>query len=98
MSAALHDEFAAADVEHDTRVEINLSAMLLTPNYPARFVRQYTEYLAGLKAAGVRLTVGSDCHRPRYDIDFETPARMLEDVRVTEADLWRLPPRSPHQQ
>ena len=94
IPSSMHEEFAAAAVEHGARVEINLSAMLLTPHYPARFKEQYTEYLAGLKAAGVVLTMGSDCHSARYDIDFETPARMLEAVGIGDEDLWRLPPRA----
>ena len=93
VPAAMHDEFAAAAIESDTKVEVNLCAMLLNRGYPARFKEQYAEYLAGLKATGVRLTIGSDCHSERYDIDFETPARMLEAVGIGEGDLWRLPPR-----
>lgn len=91
---AMHDEFAAAAVETDTKVEINLCAMLLNGQYPARFKEQYVEYLAGLKGRGVQLTIGSDCHSARYDIDFETPARMLEGVGIGDQDLWRLPPRA----
>lgn len=94
VSAAMHGEFAAAAVENGTKIEINLCAMLLNKTYPARFKEQYTEYLAGLKGAGVRLTIGSDCHNERYDIDFETPARMLEAVGIGEKDLWSLPSRA----
>ncbi|MFH1568633.1 MAG: PHP domain-containing protein [Gemmatimonadota bacterium] len=89
---SMHEEFAAAAVAGGTRVEINLCAMLLNPHYPPRFKEQYAEYLAGLKTRGVALTIGSDCHNAQYDIDFETPARMLEAVGIGPDSLWRLPP------
>ena len=88
----MHDELAAAAVEHESCVEINLAAILLNRGYPDSFKEQYLGYLAGLKTKGVRLCVGSDCHSAQYDIDFETPAAMLGRVGITEEDLWGLPP------
>lgn len=66
---SLHDEFAAAVREHGTVVEINLYAMLLNRRYPDAFKRQYVEYLAGLKAAGVTLSIGSDHHAQSHHYD-----------------------------
>jgi histidinol phosphatase-like PHP family hydrolase len=79
-------------VEHDKAVEINISANLLNPHYPERFVRQYLEYLSELESKGVRLSIGSDCHSAHYEIDFDTVGQMLESVGI-ENDLWCLPPR-----
>jgi histidinol phosphatase-like PHP family hydrolase len=90
---SMHDEFAAAAIENGKVVEINISAMLLNPGYPERFVLQYLDYVAWLKAEGVSLCVGSDCHGEHYQIDFEAAGRMLESVGIEDADLWRLPPR-----
>ena len=89
---SMHDELAAAAIEHETCVEINLAAILLNRGYPEPFKEQYLEYVAGLKAKGTRLCVGSDCHSAQYDIDFETPAQMLERVEIVENDLWGLLP------
>ena len=93
IPASMHTEFAAALIENDTVAEANISANLLNPAYPAGFGPRYAEYLAGLKAAGVRLSIGSDCHSARYEIDFEAAWRMLERVGFTGEDFWRLPPR-----
>ena len=93
IPGSMHDEFAAAAVDHGTLVEINLSANLLNPHYPKHFVRQYLDYLAELKSRGVRLCVGSDCHSARYEIDFETTSLMLESVGIDGVDLWSFPPR-----
>lgn len=90
---SMHDEFAAAAIGHETVVEINLGANLLNKNYPESFARQYIEYLAGLKSAGVSLCIGSDCHREHYDIDLETAASMLASVGITHEELWTMPPR-----
>ena len=86
---SMHDEFAAAAVEHDTAVEINNSANLLNPHYPAHFAGQYLEYLAELKSLGVSLSIGSDCHSAHYEIDFPVVEEMLDSVGITDG-LWYL--------
>jgi len=93
IPASLHDEFAAAVLEHSKGVEINIGAMLMNPTYPSTFPGQYVEYLAGLKARGVRLSLGSDCHSPRYAPDLAAVERLLATVGLRDEDLWRLPPR-----
>jgi histidinol phosphatase-like PHP family hydrolase len=90
---SMHDELAAAAIQHGTAVEANLCAVLLNPSCHEGFRRQYVEYLAYLRQRGVTLAVGSDCHSPSYDMGFAGAAQMLEDVGITDADLWRLPPR-----
>jgi len=90
---SMHDEFAAAAREHGTVVEANLVAIILNRHYPEQFRRQYLEYLAGLKARGVTLSIGSDCHSANYDTDFDRAAALLESVGLTDADFWRLPVR-----
>jgi len=89
---SMHKEFAAAAIEHDTIVEINLGAMLLCPNYTERFKQQYLEYLAELKSRGVKLSTGSDCHSAHYEVGFEAAALMLDSVGIRDDDLWRLSP------
>lgn len=100
---SMHDEFAAAAREHGKIVEINLCAMLLCPYYPEPFKRRYCEYLAGLKEAGVTLSVGSD-HHAQFNaygesvaggpgVPFATAVAMLEEVGIRDSQLWRLPPR-----
>lgn len=88
---SMHDEFAAALIQHSTAAEVNISANLLNPGYPDTFPLQYLEYLAGLKERGVMLTLGSDCHSPRYEIAFERAEALLATVGITDADLGRPP-------
>jgi hypothetical protein len=90
---AMHDEFAAAAREHAKVVEINLDAMVLTPCYPEAFKQQYLDYLAGLQAAGVSLSIGSDCHDEHYAPDLCAAAEKLAAVGLREDKLWRLPER-----
>ncbi len=92
IPAGLHAEFAAAALRHGTMVEINLGAMLLNPEYPERFKGQYLEYLADLKARGVALCIGSDCHSRDYDADFATAAKMLAGAGFRAEDFRSLPP------
>jgi histidinol phosphatase-like PHP family hydrolase len=90
---SMHREFAAAAIEHDTTVEINIGANLLNPHYPEGFVSQYLEYLAELQSRGVLLSIGSDCHTAHYDIDFEKTSQMLESAGITD-DFWCIGPRT----
>lgn len=90
---SMHKEFAAAAIEYDTIVEINLGAMLLNPGYPEHFKQQYLEYLAELKSQGVKLSMGSDCHSAHYEVDFEKAVSMLDTVCIRDEDLWKLPRR-----
>jgi histidinol phosphatase-like PHP family hydrolase len=93
IPAAMHAEFASAAVENGKKVEINFMGILFNPQYPQRFIRQYLEYLAGLKERGVALCIGSDCHDPHYNIDFETAGNLLTSVGIEERDIWVLEPR-----
>jgi hypothetical protein len=90
---SLHDEFAAAVLQHGKVVEVNLGAMLLTRKYADSFKRQYLDYLADLKERHVPLCAGSDCHSEQYDTDFALASEMLGTVGIRDDDLWRLPPR-----
>ncbi|MBF0244489.1 MAG: hypothetical protein HQL31_04375 [Planctomycetes bacterium] len=106
---SMHEEFAFAAVGHGKIVEINLYAMLLNKDYPMAFRKQYCEYLAGLKAAGVTLSIGSD-HHSQHRVyaereehinangvseanSFDVAEAMLAEVGICDRDLWRLPPR-----
>ncbi len=104
VPSSMHDEFAAAARGHGTVVEINLDAILLNRDYTEAFKRQYVEYLAGLKAAGVTLSIGSDHHAqhlcygeepvrgegPWRDFVFGSAVALLDSVGIEDGDLWRL--------
>jgi histidinol phosphatase-like PHP family hydrolase len=92
IPVSMHNEFAAAAREHNSIVEINLEAILLNKNYPDRFKNQYIEYLAGIESAGVRLSMGSDCHGAHYETDFKKAFAMLDSVGIKDDRLWRLKP------
>ena len=87
---SMHAEFAAAAVQHDTKVEINVGACLLSPNYPESFLRQYVEYLAALRERGVQFTIASDCHASQYEPPFERAESVLEQAGFREKDFWCL--------
>lgn len=90
---SMHDDFAAAAIDNDTLVEINVNAILTKPAYPEHFKWQYMDYLVDLKQKGVIFSLGSDCHGEHYSINFEHAERMLESAGISEADIWVMPPR-----
>jgi histidinol phosphatase-like PHP family hydrolase len=87
---SMHQEFAAAAVENNIKVEINMLANLLNGKYPEKFKRQYLEYLAELKEQGVTFSIGSDCHHSHYRVPFDRAAKMLASIEITKENLWRL--------
>ncbi len=90
---SLHDEFAAAVREHGKVVEINVCAVLLNPRFPDNFKRHYCEYLAGLQAAGVPLSLGTDHHAQHRDyqaIALHQAEEMLAAVGIRNHSVWRL--------
>ncbi len=93
IPTSMHAEFAAAAVEHEKVVEINISACLFNPQYPERFGHEYLEYLAALRASGVIFSLASDCHEAVYRPVFDRAAEWLESVGIQDSALWRLPPR-----
>jgi len=93
VPTSLHDEFAAAVLEHRKVVEINIGAILLNRSYPDSFAVQYLDYLAALKQRGVCFSLGSDCHSPTYAADFGRTEAMLASIGIYDDDLWRLPLR-----
>ena len=92
---SMHREFAAACRESGTVVEANIGALILNYGYPETFRWRYIEYLAGLKADSVVLSIGSDCHNDYGAIEFDKAAGMLAKVGIVDDDFWRLPPRRP---
>jgi hypothetical protein len=91
---SLHDEFAAAVLEHGKVVELNIMGVLFSPDYPKHFIPQYLEYLAELKSRGIPLALGSDCHSKHYyETEFEAASRLLDEFGFVEEDFWRLPSR-----
>ena len=54
--------------------------------------RQYIDHIAFLRQRGVKLSIGSDCHSPTYDADFEATAAILAPIGLRDEDLWRLGP------
>jgi len=94
IPASMHAELAAALVAGGKALEINLHAMILNRRYTEHFKRQYLAYLADMHSRGVALALGSDCHSPTYEPDFETAAEMLQSIGIRDEELWLLPPRS----
>ncbi len=90
---SMHDEFAAAVLEHNKVVEINIGAGMLFRN--GKEQTQYLEFLAQLKMQGVHFSIASDCHGVHYDVTemFERASKMLARVGIAD-DFWCLPPRT----
>jgi len=84
---SMHEEFASSCIENSKLVEINLGAMLLSSKTSKKFKKEYLEYLIMLKEAGVRFSIGSDCHNEFYITNFQKASDMLETAGFTSHDL-----------
>jgi hypothetical protein len=90
---SLHNEFAAAASQYAKVVEVNLHATLLNKQYPKHFKQQYAEYIAGLHAAGITLSIGSDHHSQHshyHEIDFALAEEMLSSVGLQHVKFWSI--------
>lgn len=90
---SMHDEFAAALKQYNKAVEINAGACLVNPGYPSTFRGQYLDYLAYLKAQGVRFSLGTDSHGwydpgIGYSPCLGEVAAELEALGLTDEGLW----------
>lgn len=64
---AMHDEFAAALLQHEKCAELNMQ-FFLSGAYGDKFRHQYAEYIRGLFERGVKITTASDYHHDNsYD-------------------------------
>ncbi|MHB9134117.1 MAG: hypothetical protein ACYDBB_23855 [Armatimonadota bacterium] len=86
---SMHDEFAAAAVQHGTAVEISAGAILLNPFYPSTFRQQYLDYLAYLKERGVSFSLATDSHAPDYYACLGEIEDDLDWLGLREEELWR---------
>lgn len=89
----IHNEFAAAAIQHGKVVEINLNATVLNKEYPEDFKLKYAEYIAGLHAAGVKLSIGSDHHSQRHyyrELDLVKVDDWLTTVGLQNIKFWSI--------
>ena len=61
---SMHDELWAAIREHGKAMEANIS--FFGDHHPEVFRRAYAEFIRGAFEAGVPITIGTDCHGPKY--------------------------------
>ena len=85
---SMHDEFAAAVIENDKKVEINIDAFIANPLYTEKFKRDYADWLSDLKSRGATFSVGSDCHLVEYDVKFDLAEEYIAGIGIAEEDLW----------
>ena len=62
---AMHEELWAAIREHSKAMEANLG--FFCGGHPEAFRRAYAEFVRGAFESGVPITIGTDCHGPKYN-------------------------------
>ncbi len=62
---AMHEELWAAIREHSKAMEANLG--FFCGGHPEAFRRAYSEFVRGAFESGVPITIGTDCHGPKYN-------------------------------
>ena len=88
---SMHDEFSDAVIKNGKVVEINLAAMVMSNQYTEKFKKQYCEYLAGLQANSVTLSIGSDTHGVDELFELAPIERILEQAGIDCDKLWTFP-------
>ena len=86
---SMHQEFADVVSKNKKIIEINLHAIILNPEYPEHFKKQYLDYLSFLKEKNIKFAIGSDAHQS-YNFDFEKAADIIGSTGITENDIFRI--------
>ena len=80
---SMKQELAFALKQHNCAFEINLEAILLSPDCTDKFKHEYIEYIAELQSMGITLSIGGDCHSRHYtEINFERAAKMIGEAGI----------------
>jgi len=85
---SMHKELAAAARENGTAVEINPGAIFLNGGYSDAFKRQYWDFLAMMKEAGVKFSFASDSHATGYEDRLPRIREGVEALGLTPSDIW----------
>ncbi|MCE5279557.1 MAG: hypothetical protein ABFD92_11380 [Planctomycetaceae bacterium] len=86
-----HDEFAATCLDNGKAVEV--SPWALSPSHGETFRNQYLDYLVELGSRGITLSAGTDHHGNPYNTNFSAIEMVLDRLRLSDRDLFRLRPR-----
>jgi histidinol phosphatase-like PHP family hydrolase len=82
-------ELGQAARETGTTIEINGSAILASPNYSERFVREYLDYLAILAGEGACFSLGSDAHDIHKLETIRSVWQAAEQLQLAPERIWR---------
>jgi len=82
-------ELGQASAETGTAIEINATANLTNPLYPAEFVEQYVEYLAIVAEEGALFSVGSDAHDIGRLREIDAAWRAVDALGLPDGRIWR---------
>lgn len=86
---SMHEELAAALIENDKPMELNVISFLICEDFPEKLCRQYAEYARWMFERGVKLTIGTDEHGGNggYQDYREKAAALLRPLGFQPADF-----------
>jgi len=82
-------ELGQAARETGTAIEINGSALLTSPNYSERFIREYIDYLTIIAEEGACFSLGSDAHDIHVLESIESAWQVAEQLQLGPERIWR---------
>ncbi len=92
---SMHEELWAAIRENGKCMEANVG-FFISSRKPERFRRAYAEFVRGAFEAGVPITIGTDCHGPKYNDRNEDCRTYLGSVGFRSTDFVIPRFRMPH--
>jgi histidinol phosphatase-like PHP family hydrolase len=81
----MHEELWAAIAEHGKAMEANID--FFYGSQPETFRRAYAEFIRGAFEKGVPITIGTDCHGPKYNDANDTCRDYLGSVGFKPSDF-----------
>ncbi len=82
---SMHEELYDACVRNNTMMEINVGHF--SDNLPENYKRRYAEFVRGAFEKGVKMTIGTDCHGPKYTDTNDIYEKYLSPVGFRAEDF-----------
>lgn len=91
VTASMKDELKAALAENGKAFELNIDGVLFNPCYNEAWVENYLGFVSELQSAGVKLSVGSDCHSAKLPQSrYKLAEELFEKFGIDTAEFFTL--------
>ena len=91
ISNEMRNELKCALLENNTAFEINIDGVLFNKDYNEEFMDWYLGWVHDIQNAGVKLSIGSDCHSEKLSKEaYQKAEELLTRYKINLDNLFKL--------